>query len=41
MIEAGLDADSAGLQARRSRDGSITFPEHRIRLLAELQARPA
>lgn len=41
MIEAGLDADSAGLNARRARDGSITFTENRIRLLAEAQDRPA
>ncbi len=41
MIEAGLDADSAGLNARRTRDGAIVFTESRIRVLAELQARPA
>ncbi len=41
MLEAGLDADSAGLNVRRSRDGSIVFTENRMRLLAEVQARPA
>jgi broad specificity phosphatase PhoE/ubiquinone/menaquinone biosynthesis C-methylase UbiE len=40
MIEAGLDADSAGLNARRTRDGNIAFTENRIRLLAEVQVRP-
>ncbi len=40
MIEAGLDADSAGLNARRAHDGNIAFTENRMRLLAEVQARP-
>lgn len=40
MIEAGLVADSAGLNARRTRDGNIAFTENRIRLLAEVQAGP-
>jgi hypothetical protein len=40
MLEAGLDADSAGLSARRTRDGNIAFAENRVRLLAEVQARP-
>jgi ubiquinone/menaquinone biosynthesis C-methylase UbiE len=41
MIEAGLDADAAGLNARRNREGNIIFTESRLRLLAELQERPA
>lgn len=40
MIEAGLDADSAGLSAKRTRDGGIALAENRLRLLAEVQARP-
>lgn len=34
MIEAGLEADSAGLAARHTRDGQITFTQTRVRLLA-------
>ncbi len=34
MIEAGLEADSAGLAARRSREGQITLNQTRLRLLA-------
>jgi broad specificity phosphatase PhoE/ubiquinone/menaquinone biosynthesis C-methylase UbiE len=41
MIEAGLDADAAGLNARRGRDGAIGFTETRVRLLAEREERPA
>jgi broad specificity phosphatase PhoE/ubiquinone/menaquinone biosynthesis C-methylase UbiE len=41
MIEAGLDADSAGLNARRGREGAIGFTESRLRVLAERQERPA
>lgn len=40
MVEAGLDADAAGLGARRTRDGIIVFAENRMRMLAEVQARP-
>jgi broad specificity phosphatase PhoE/ubiquinone/menaquinone biosynthesis C-methylase UbiE len=40
MIEAGLDADSAGLSARRTRDGNIAFTESRARVLAALEKRP-
>jgi broad specificity phosphatase PhoE/ubiquinone/menaquinone biosynthesis C-methylase UbiE len=41
MVEAGLDADAAGLNARRGRDDAISFTETRIRLLAEREERPA
>lgn len=41
MVEAGLDADAAGLNARRGRDGAISFTETRVRLLAERAERPA
>lgn len=41
MIEAGLDADAAGLNARRGRDGAISFTETRVRVLAEREIRPA
>lgn len=41
MLEAGVDADAAGLNSRRGRDGAIIFTESRIRLLAESQAQPA
>lgn len=34
MIEAGLEADSASLAARRTREGQITFNQTRLRLLA-------
>ena len=34
MIEAGLDADSAGLAARRTREGQISITQTRLRLLA-------
>lgn len=40
MIEAGLDADAAGLGARRNRDGNVIFTESRMRVLAEVQDRP-
>jgi len=40
MLGYWLDADSAGLNAKRGRDGIIVFSENRIRLLAELQAGP-
>ncbi|MCU0508659.1 MAG: histidine phosphatase family protein [Anaerolineae bacterium] len=41
MIEAGLDADAAGLNARWGREGTINFTETRVRLLAEREERPA
>lgn len=41
MFEAGVDADAAGLNSRRGRDGNIIFSESRIRLLAEAQTQPA
>lgn len=34
MIEAGLEADSAGLAARRTREGQIVLTQTRLRLLA-------
>jgi hypothetical protein len=34
MIEAGLEADSAGLLARRTRDGQVQLSQSRMRLLA-------
>lgn len=34
MIEAGLEADSAGLAARRTREGQLTLTQTRLRLLA-------
>lgn len=34
MLEAGLDADSAGIGARRNRDDEITFSQAHLRLLA-------
>jgi ubiquinone/menaquinone biosynthesis C-methylase UbiE len=34
MFEAGLDWDAAGLNARRSRNGTLTFTQRRQRLLA-------
>ncbi len=34
MLEAGLGADAAGLQVRKSREGSLTFTQRRLRLLA-------
>jgi broad specificity phosphatase PhoE/ubiquinone/menaquinone biosynthesis C-methylase UbiE len=34
MIEAGLEADSAGMNARRIRDGQIQLTQARVRLLA-------
>lgn len=40
MIEAGLSADAAGLNARRGRDGNIILTESRIRLLAEVLEQP-
>lgn len=40
MIEAGLDADAAGLDARVNRDGVLTFSESRLRLLADRQPIP-
>ena len=39
MIEAGLDADSAGLNVRRGREGAVAITETRLRLLAERQER--
>jgi ubiquinone/menaquinone biosynthesis C-methylase UbiE len=41
MVEAGLDADAAGLNARRGRDGGIAFTETRLRILAEREEKPA
>jgi broad specificity phosphatase PhoE/ubiquinone/menaquinone biosynthesis C-methylase UbiE len=41
MIEAGMDADAAGLNARWGRDGAIGFAETRVRVLAEREERPA
>lgn len=41
MIEAGIDADAAGLNARWGRDGAIGFTETRVRMLAEREERPA
>lgn len=38
MIEAGLDADSAGMGARRNREDQITFSQSRLRLLAQTEA---
>ncbi len=35
MIEAGMDADAAALEARTNRDGALTFAESRIRILAD------
>jgi len=40
MFEAGADADAAGLDSRRGRDGDFVFTEIRIRLLAREQAQP-
>jgi broad specificity phosphatase PhoE/ubiquinone/menaquinone biosynthesis C-methylase UbiE len=40
MVEAGLEADSAGLAARRSREGQIVFTESRARLVAVAHDRP-
>lgn len=37
MLEAGLEADSAGLDARRSREGQLIFTHTRLRLLATMQ----
>lgn len=34
MLEAGLEADASGLQLRRARDGTLTFIQRRLRLLA-------
>ncbi len=34
MLEAGLDADSAGMTAHRNRDNQIVFSQTRLRLLA-------
>ncbi len=41
MFEAGADADAAGLNSKRGRDGDFVFAEKRIRLLAQEQAQPA
>jgi len=41
MFEAGADADAAGLDAKRGRDGDFVFTESRIRLLAREQTQPA
>ncbi len=41
MLEAGLEADSAGLAARRGRDGQISLTQTRLRLLAIPTATPA
>lgn len=38
MIEAGLEADSAGMAARYNRDDQITFTQSRLRLVAGLGA---
>jgi broad specificity phosphatase PhoE/ubiquinone/menaquinone biosynthesis C-methylase UbiE len=34
MLEAGLETDGAGLGVRRARDGTLTFTQRRLRLLA-------
>ncbi len=34
MLEAGMEEDAAGLHVHRHRDGSITFTQQRLRLLA-------
>jgi len=41
MFEAGADADAAGLDSRRGRDGNFVFTESRIRLLARQRTQPA
>lgn len=40
MLEAGLEADSAGLNVRRQRDDHITLTQARVRLLAGLEQSP-
>jgi broad specificity phosphatase PhoE/SAM-dependent methyltransferase len=41
MLEAGLEADSAGLAPRRGRDGQISLTQTRVRLLAIPATTPA
>lgn len=41
MFEAGADANAAGLDSKRGRDGDFVFTESRIRLLARERAQPA
>jgi len=41
MLEAGLEADSAGMAPRRSRDGQISLTQTRVRLLAIPATTPA
>ena len=40
MLEAALEADAAGLEVRKNRDGTLMFTHRRVRLLARRCSRP-